>query len=264
LERWEAVSNHFIEMQYDENGSVYGMVHSGSRNIGKKTCDYFDNLAIGLNQKWHAGSSVPFLPVDSAEGRDYIEWMKLCVKFSFMNRRAMLEDVISNLNHYFPSMRVTTNTIEGVDGDIFQICHNYASLEHQMGKDLWIHRKGAVLARKGVIGLIPGSQSTNSFVTVGLGNAQSLESCSHGSGRKMGRKEFNVRNKGKEKEIEDEMRSKGIVFSKFKKSERGRDKDMYDLSEAGGAYKDVMSVMENQKDLVAPLVKLTPLINWKG
>ena len=133
-----------------------------------------------------------------------------------------------------------------------------------MGKNYWVHRKGAVLARKGIIGIIPGSQSTNSFITLGLGDEKSLTSCSHGSGRKMGRKEFNVQNQSRVAEIENDMKNKGIVFSKFGKSERGRDKGLYDLSEAGDAYKDVLSVMEQQKDLVKPLVKLSPLISWKG
>lgn len=257
--------NHFSELQYDESGSIYCMIHSGSRNIGKRVCEYFDEIAIGLNKKWYSNNnSIPFLPIDSKEGEEYIEWMNLCVKFSFMNREVMAMDIIANLKHYFPNLQIITKSIEGVTDDIITISHNYASLEHHMGKNLWVHRKGAVLARKGTIGIIPGSQSTNSFITTGLGDEKSLTSCSHGSGRKMGRKEFNIRNQSRVTEIEDDMKNKGIVFSKFTKSERGRDKGLYDLSEYGDAYKDVLSVMESQKDLVSPIVKLSPLISWKG
>lgn len=257
--------NHFLEIQHDENGSIYGMIHSGSRNIGKKVCDHFDEVAMVLNKKWYSNnSSIPFLPVDTGEGRDYIQWMNLCVKFSFMNREVMAGDVIRNLKYYFPNLGITTRSINGASDDIIAISHNYASLEHHMGKDLWIHRKGAVLARKGTVGIIPGSQSTNSFITMGLGSEASLTSCSHGSGRKMGRKAFNVQNQSRIAEIENDMKTKGIVFTKFSKSERGRDKGMYDISESGDAYKDVISVMDNQKDLVAPLVKLSPIISWKG
>jgi tRNA-splicing ligase RtcB len=240
------------------------MVHSGSRNVGKKVCDHFDEIAINLNRAWYSNSSIPFLPINSLEGRDYLEWMNLCVKFSFLNREIMIRDIIKDLRHYFSNLEIITKSIEGVDSDIISISHNYASLENHMGKNYWVHRKGAVLARKGIIGIIPGSQSTNSFITLGLGDEKSLTSCSHGSGRKMGRKEFNVQNQSRVAEIENDMKNKGIVFSKFGKSERGRDKGLYDLSEAGDAYKDVLSVMEQQKDLVKPLVKLSPLISWKG
>jgi tRNA-splicing ligase RtcB len=99
---------------------------------------------------------------------------------------------------------------------------------------------------------------------MGLGSEASLTSCSHGSGRKMGRKAFNVQNQSRIAEIENDMKTKGIVFTKFSKSERGRDKGMYDISESGDAYKDVLSIMNDQKDLVSPLVKLSPIINWKG
>ena len=257
--------NHFLEIQYDENGSIYCMIHSGSRDIGKKVCDYFDEIALKLNQKWYSqNASIPFLPIDTQEGKDYIAWMNLCVAFSFLNREIMANDVIKNLKHYFPNLEITTKSIEGVNDDIISISHNYASLENHFGRNFWVHRKGAVLARKGVIGIVPGSQSTNSFITIGVGEEKSLTSCSHGSGRKMSRTEFNIQNQDKMAEIEEDMRGKGIVFTKFGKSERGRTKGMFDISEAGGAYKDVLSVMENQKDLVRPLVKLSPLISWKG
>jgi len=240
------------------------MIHSGSRNIGKRVCDYFDEIAIDLNKKWYSNSSIPFLPINSPEGKDYLEWMNLCVAFSFLNREIMISDIIRNIQYYFPNLEIITKSISGVTDDIISISHNYASMESHMGKNYLVHRKGAVLARAGVIGIIPGSQSTNSFITMGLGNDKSLTSCSHGSGRKMGRKEFNIQNQSRMTEIENDMKNKGIVFSKFNKSERGRDRGLYDLSEAGDAYKDVISVMFDQSDLVKPIVKLTPLISWKG
>jgi tRNA-splicing ligase RtcB len=132
------------------------MVHSGSRNVGKRVCDYCDEIAADLNKKWYSNnSSIPFLPINSVEGKDYLEWMNLCVSFSFLNREIMIRDIVSNLKHYFPSLEITTSSIEGSSGDIIAISHNYAAIEHHMGKDLWIHRKGAVLARKGIVGIIP-------------------------------------------------------------------------------------------------------------
>lgn len=256
--------NHFIELQYDESNNIWLTVHSGSRNIGLRVCNHFNEIAEKLNQQWYSNSPIPFLPSNSAEGKDYISWMNFCIRFSFLNRQAMIEDVFTNIKHYFPNAEIITKTVEGVTDDIINISHNYASQENFGKNNWWVHRKGAVLARKGTIGIIPGSQSTNTFITVGLGNENSLESCSHGSGRKMGRKDFNVKNQHRLHEIEEDMNKKGIVFSTFKKSERGRDEGMYDLSECSDAYKDVVSVMEHQKDLVKPLVKLTPIISWKG
>jgi len=261
--------NHFIEIQYDTEDSIWIMVHSGSRNFGTKFYEYYDKIATELCQKWHSSSSVPFLPADSKEGKSYLAVMNVLLDFAYLNRQIMIEDVIKNMLHYFPHIKNAEMNFDGATkefkyGKLINIHHNYASLESHMGKNLWIHRKGAVLARKGVLGIIPGSQSTNSFITIGNGNNLSLNSSSHGSGRKMGRKEFNVSQQHRVKEIELEMESKGIMYSKFQKSSRGRDEGMYDISESGDAYKDVISVMKEQEDLVTPLVKLSPLINWKG
>lgn len=238
------------------------MIHSGSRGFGKQFYDHFKDIASKLCQQWYSSSPIPFLPADTNEGKDYLNWMNFLLRFAFLNRQIMMDDVVHNILHYFPNMQNITDFVG--EKKIINIHHNYASIEYHMGKNLWVHRKGAVLARKGIIGIIPGSQSTNSFITTGLGDPLSLDSCSHGSGRKMGRKQFNIQNQSKAQEIEADMKRKGIVFSSFKKAERGRDKGMIDLSETGDAYKDVISVMDNQKELVAPLVKLSPLISWKG
>jgi len=240
------------------------MVHSGSRGFGKKFYDHFKELAIKMCKQWHSNSPIPFLPCDSKEGKDYLEWLNLLLKFALLNRQIIIDDVTKNIIHYFPHMQnITSKAIEGT-GDLINIHHNYSSLESCFGHNLWVHRKGAVLARNNTIGIIPGSQSTNSFITLGLGNKLSLESSSHGSGRKMGRTEFTIQNQSKIQEIEDDMKNKGIVYSKFQKTDRGRARGMYDISESGNAYKDVLNVMENQADLVKPIVKLSPVINWKG
>jgi tRNA-splicing ligase RtcB len=132
--------------------------------------------------------------------------MNVLLDFAYLNRQIMIEDVIKNMLHYFPHMKNAEMNFDGATkefqyGKLINIHHNYASLESHMGKNLWIHRKGAVLARKGVLGIIPGSQSTNSFITIGNGNNLSLNSSSHGSGRKMGRKQAQ-RELSLEKEIE--------------------------------------------------------------
>ena len=240
------------------------MVHSGSRNFGKKFYDHYKDVAIKLGKMWYSPSEIPFLPIHSKEGQECLSYMDILLQFAFLNRRVMIDDIIKDITHYFPHFKnITQQSVEGV-GELINIHHNYASLENHMGKDLLVHRKGAVLARKGTIGIIPGSQSTFSFITIGNGNPMSLNSSSHGSGRKMGRKEFNLQNQSRVKEIEEEMKNKGICYSKFQKSTRGRDNGLTDISESGDAYKDVIQIMNNQIDLVTPLVKLSPIINWKG
>ena len=133
------------------------------------------------------------------------------------------------------------------------IAHNYAQLENHFGKNVAVHRKGATLARKGTIGIIPGSQGTNSYIVEGLGNEQSFQSCSHGAGRVMGRKQAQ-KNLNLEDEI-NKMNKLGIVHNMSK---------IEDLDESPSAYKDIDEVMNNQSDLVKILVKLKPLSVIKG
>lgn len=238
--------NHFIEIQAGNDGHIWIMIHSGSRNLGFTVANYYNNLAISLNEKWY--STVPkehqlaFLPVDSDEGQDYIKEMNYCVKFALANRKLMMERV----------MEAFTSTLDGVDFDsMINIAHNYAALENHFGKNVFVHRKGATLARKGTIGIIPGSMGTKSYIVEGLGNKDSFESCSHGAGRRMGRGEA-IRTLNLE---EEQAKMEGIL---------GKPRNQQDLEEAPGAYKDIDAVMENQKDLVKVLVELRPLAVIKG
>jgi tRNA-splicing ligase RtcB len=250
--------NHFLSMDYDESGDVWIMVHSGSRNIGKKVCDHFNDVAAKLNQKWHSQSSIPFLPIDTVEGKQYLAWMNACMNFAFYNRQAMIEEVERDLFHILPNSSVDKKTT-------INIHHNYAAIENHFGKNVWVHRKGAVLAKEGHDGIIPGSQATASYITKGLGNPNSLMSSSHGAGRTKSRTAINTE-MNNEKGIEEIRKSmEGIVFSGFGRavSRKGKDLGMLDLSESSVAYKDIECVMKNQCDLVNPVHKLLPLINWK-
>ena len=175
----------------------------------------------------------------------------------------MLDEVKECLRHEFPTIEFITDEIvdDAVDG-IVNIHHNYASLENHMGKNYWVHRKGAVSAKNGETGIIPGSMGEKSYITRGLGNKKSLMSCSHGAGRKMSRTDFNIKMEHSSAQIAKAL--DGIVHSDFKKSSRGRDKGLTDYSEAPGAYKNIEDVMQNQVDLVEPIVHLKPLISLKG
>lgn len=239
--------NHFIEIQKGDDGYIWIMIHSGSRNLGKQVADHYNKVAIELNEKYH--SKVPtewdlaFLPINSEEGKSYIREMNYCVDFALANRKFMM-DKIKN---------IFVNFFDCKFDDMINIVHNYASQENHFGKNIWVHRKGATLARQGIIGIIPGSQGTSSYIVKGKGNKESFESCSHGAGRKMGRKQAQ-RELSLEKEIKI-LNDIGVIHSI---------RTQKDLDEATSCYKDIDVVMYNQKDLVDILVKLTPLAVIKG
>ena len=241
--------NHFIEIQLGSDGYVWIMIHSGSRNIGLKVADHYNKLAVSLNERWH--TNVPrewqlaFLPIESDEAKNYLEEMQYCVDFAFANRTLMMERIKESFIKVFNG-KVTFN-------EMINIAHNYAAWENHYNKNVFVHRKGATRAYEGEIGIIPGSQGTKSYIVEGLGNEESFKSCSHGAGRKMGRKQAR-----KELSLETEIKhlnDKGIIHSIRNES---------DLDEATGAYKDIHEVMENQKNLVKIKVELEPLAVIKG
>jgi tRNA-splicing ligase RtcB len=182
-----------------------------------------------------------FLPIESTEGKEYFNAMKYCMLFARANRSLMMSKIINIF-----SEETNATSIENID-----IHHNYAAFENHYGKDVLVHRKGATKASLGLTGIIPGSMGTSSYITEGLGNPESFESCSHGAGRRMGRKEAE-RTLNLEEEQEKMV---GIVHGL---------RDVSNLDEAPGAYKDINNVMENQKDLVKIKVSLKPLASIKG
>jgi len=223
------------------------MIHSGSRNLGYKVANHYNEIAKKLNKMWY--SSVPtehdlaFLPIETQEAKDYMLEMKTCVDFALENRKRMLKEINRIFNKFTQSNF----------GEIINIAHNYATWENHYKQNVIIHRKGATLASKGTIGIIPGSQGSKSYIVEGLGNPESFNSCSHGAGRKMGRKQAQ-RELNLEEEI-SKLDSQGIIHNI---------KTVEDLDEATGAYKNIDVVMENQKDLVKILVELIPLAVIKG
>lgn len=243
--------NHFIEFQKDTEGFIWVMIHSGSRNLGYKVAKHYNNLAIELNNKYFSQVNpkwqLAFLPIDSEEAQMYISEMNYCVEFALANRELMMtrtKECIYNVMHNILDVKFYPN---------INIAHNYASLENHYGSNVWVHRKGATLAREGIIGIIPGSQGTNSYIVEGLGNSESFHSCSHGAGRILGRKQAK-NTLDIEKEIQ-QLEDKGIIHSIRNKE---------DLDEAPGAYKDIKTVMNNQSDLVKIITELTPLGVIKG
>ncbi len=239
--------NHFIEIQKGSDGYIWIMIHSGSRNLGKQIADHYNKIAIDLNKK--CDRLVPkewelaFLSVNSKEGQNYIREMNYAVDFALANRSVMMKRVKDIFKNSFNKIQI--------EGEMINIAHNYASLENHFGENLWIHRKGATLASKDTVGIIPGSQGTPSYIVKGKGSIASFKSCSHGAGRKMGRKQAE-----RELNYEEEIKKMGNVLHGMKGKK--------DLDEAPGSYKDIDDVMKRQEDLVEVLVELKPLAVIKG
>jgi len=241
--------NHFIEIQRGADGAIWFMIHSGSRNLGYRVAGHYNKLAMTLNKKWK--SSIPpswqlaHLPMDSKEGQTYFREMSYCVEFARANRAVMLTQVKHAL-------------LEQVSGDIdfaepINIAHNYAALENHFGKKVYVHRKGATRAETNDIGIIPGSQGNYSYIIRGKSNPDSFSSCSHGAGRKLGRKQA-------QRQLDLNKERSRLEANKVIHSLRGKK----DLDEAPGAYKDIEKVMSSQRDLVDIIEVLHPLAVIKG
>jgi tRNA-splicing ligase RtcB len=240
--------NHFIEIQKGDDGFVWLMVHSGSRNIGYKVANHYNKLAKSLNEKWK--SSIPrkwdlaYLPLDGKHGQIYKHEMQFCLDFAFASRKLMMDRIKEAISYYIDDISY---------GSILNIAHNYASKEKHFGKQVIVHRKGATKANKQTIGIVPGSQGTKSYIVRGKGTEDSFNSCAHGAGRRLGRRQAQ-----RQLDIEQERRlldDKKIIHSLHSKR---------DLDEAPSAYKDISLVMKNQEDLVETLTELTPLAVVKG
>lgn len=246
--------NHFIELQEDEKGYLCIMIHSGSRHLGKAICDYFHETARELNRRWYSEVKdeyrLSFLPVDSREGRQYINWMNLAMDYAFENRARMLEKTCSIVKEVIE--KHTEYKVEF--GEEINCHHNYASLENHYGANVWVHRKGATRVREGEMAVIPGAMGSYSYVVRGKGNKESFCTSSHGAGRSYSRtgamQAFSV-----EKVMVD-LKEQGIVLGKRKKNDVPE--------ECRFAYKDIDEVMAQQSDMVTPVRKLKTVGVVKG
>lgn len=246
--------NHFIELQEDENGFCTIMLHSGSRNFGYRICKYFNDIAKQLNERWHSNVppewGLPFLPVDSHEGQQYLNWMNLAMDFAYENRAAMLESVKSIFSRLVEKY---TELIPEFTNEI-NCHHNYAALENHFGKNVYVHRKGAIRAREGELGIIPGAMGSFSYIVKGKGNPDSFMSSSHGAGRVYSRTKA-MELFSTEKVIVD-LKEQNVVLGKHKKNDVAE--------ESRFAYKDIDTVMANQSDLTEPIKKLFTIGVVKG
>ena len=240
--------NHFIELQKDETGTLWIMIHSGSRNLGKLVGDYYNEKAKKLNERWYSVVSpdirLSFLPLRTDEFNAYWQEMKYCVDFALCNRKLMMKRIEEVVKDAIPEIGFEP---------MINIAHNYAAWERHYGQDVIVHRKGATLAREGVIGIIPGSQGTASYIVEGLGNPESFCSCSHGAGRTLSRTAA-IRDLNLKEEVE-RLDALGIIHAI---------RNQNDMQEASGAYKDIETVIANEADLVKVKTRLLPVAVIKG
>ncbi len=249
--------NHFIEMQKSEDGFLWLMLHSGSRNLGYRIANFYHKTALLLNQKLNLdipNKDLAFLPINSNEGQNYIRDMNFALLYAKENRKRMMDRFKKIISENLKNITFKRD---------INIHHNYANLENHFGQDLWVHRKGATSAKDKEIGIIPGSMGTSSYIVQGFGNEESFMSCSHGAGRKMSRTKASNK---LTMEICDKA-MEGIVHDRWKKTKkRGKHKKIgeFDFGEAPQAYKNIDEVIEDQNDLIKPLIKLSPIGVIKG
>ena len=239
--------NHFIELCGDENHDVWLMLHSGSRGIGNQIGSYYIEQAKKLMEKFYItlpDQDLAYLPDGTREQRDYVEAVNWAQKYAFTNRIEMLAEFMRCLRHEVPSLDVK------VIDEAINCHHNYVEMEHHYGKDVYLTRKGAIRARLGDLGIIPGSMGVKSYIVRGLGNPASYHSCSHGAGRKLGRRQARERFT-----VQDlEAQTQGVTCRKEEAF----------VDEIPEAYKNIDTVMANQKDLVEVVHTLKQVMCAKG
>ena len=181
--------NHFVEVCLDESGVVWIMLHSGSRGVGNAIGSHFIELAKEDMRTWMVNlpdQDLAYLPEGTAHFDDYVEAVEWAQDFARANREVMMQAVIRALRSVID--KPFDAYVEAVN------CHhNYVARERHFGEDVLVTRKGAVSAREGELGIIPGSMGARSFIVRGLGNEESFQSCSHGAGRRMSRTEARKR-----------------------------------------------------------------------
>lgn len=238
--------NHFVELCLDESSDVWIMLHSGSRGIGNKIGSRAIELAKKDMKKFFIqlpDDDLAYFPEGTEHFSEYMEAVQWAQDYAMENRRQMMRSVIAAIAKTIPiPFSITEEAIN---------CHhNYVTRENHFGRNLWVTRKGAIRAREGDLGIIPGSMGRRSFIVRGKGNLQSYCSCSHGAGRRMSRgeaiKRFTVADL-QEQTVGVECRKDAAV-----------------LDELPAAYKDIDQVMANQSDLVEVVHTLKQVLCVKG
>lgn len=242
--------NHFIEICSDLEGNAWVMLHSGSRNIGKCLAEIHIHKAQGIMKEYFINLPDPdlaYFAQGTAEFLAYIGDLQWAQDYARANRNEMMLRVLKDVGYH-----VSGGEMSPFDLTVFRVdCHhNYTQMEHHFGSNVWITRKGAVSAKAGEFGIVPGSMGAKSYIVRGLGNPDSFHSCSHGAGRTMSR------TKAKKLFTKEDLARQTVGV------ECRKDADVID--EIPGAYKDIDLVMADQKDLVEVHAQLKQLICIKG
>ncbi len=238
--------NHFIEICLDENNAVWVMLHSGSRGVGNRIGTHFIEQAKKDMERWFIhlpDKDLAYIPEGSEHFQNYIAAVAWAQDFAQVNREVMMTNTLQAIREVLPvPFEAHTEAVN---------CHhNYISREHHYDKNVWVTRKGAVSARLGEMGIIPGSMGAQSFIVRGLGNEESFCSCSHGAGRIMSRTEAKKR----------------VSLAEHIEATAGVEcrKDASVIDETPSAYKPIDKVMAAQADLVEIVHTLKQVLCVKG
>ena len=237
--------NHFIEVCLDEADQVWVMLHSGSRGCGNRIGTYFIQAAKKEMERWFINlpdKDLAYLVEGSELFKDYIDAVEWAQDYALENRKEIMAAVLGAMRKTLPEFAVTDMAVN---------CHhNYVARENHFGANVWLTRKGAVRAREGDLGIIPGSMGVRSYIVRGKGNAESFHSCSHGAGRAMSRgkakKQFSLEDHAKATEGVECRKDEGVI------------------DETPGDYKDIDAVMAAQTDLVEVVHTLKQVVCVKG
>lgn len=238
--------NHFIELCLDESDDVWVMLHSGSRGVGNKIGTFYIEQAKRRMEQFFISlpdGDLAYLPEDTDDFRDYMEAVGWAQNYALENRRLMMDRVIAALRRHIPVEFTITQ-------EAINCHHNYVERENHFGRNMWVTRKGAIRAREGDLGIIPGSMGQRSYIVRGKGNLDSYCSCSHGAGRKMSRAQAR------------RTFSLTDLVAQTQGVECRKDDEV--LDEIPGAYKDIDQVMAAQSDLVEVVHTLKQVMCVKG
>ena len=242
--------NHFIEITVDESGGVWAFLHSGSRGIGNKIAMQHIRTAQRIMKRDSIrlpDRDLAYLSEGTEEFDEYIRDLRWAQDFALLNREEMMDRVMTELSY---TVYREGGHEDELELERIQCHHNFTQKERHYGKDVWVSRKGAIQAKEGQMGLIPGSMGTASYVVRGLGSVDAFETAPHGAGRRFSRSQ--ARKRFTMDDFDRDM--EGIEVRRSKEF----------LDELPGAYKDIDTVMEQSKDLVEIVHTFRQIVNVKG
>lgn len=239
--------NHFVEVCLDERDRVWVVLHSGSRGIGNQLAQLHIAEAKGLMRRYFIDledEDLAYLVEGTEAFTAYVTDMLWAQEYALANREVMMDAVLTQVAAFIG--------YDFVESQRINCHHNFTAREHHLGRNLWVTRKGAIRAREGDLGVVPGSMGTSTYIVEGLGSAASYTSCSHGAGRRMSRGQ-----------ARRELDLDGLREQMAGKAWNDRQAKAL-LDEDPRSYKDIHQVMADQQDLVSVRHTLQQVLNYKG